>query len=689
MFWNGHEPKPTPGNLSPPPNEYDFSGRHDLFGFIAAAGTAGLHVILRIGPYVCAEVSYGGFPSRLRDVEGLRFRTWNEPFMREVETWVRYVAGELRSRELMAPEGGPVILVQLENEYSMVSEEYGDEGVRYLQWVADLQKDLRFGVPAIMCYGAADGVVETINSFKASEELEGHRQRHPDQPPVWTECWTGWYDVWGAATHRREVAELAYCVARFFADGGAGVNYYMWMGGTNWGRDGMYLQKSSYDYDAPVDEFYRGTVKSRMLTKLHDVLVRFVEPVLSVSEAKVRKYPVGGENGIVAFELSDAVLFYCNDTESALPLVVSGVPEGTALSPKCVQIRKCGSNELLFDSSVLPVIREISKPVSAIASNSDAWVWESVREPLPTTATVEKIAELGRGKRNLVLVDKPPEQVALTRDASDYCFYTADYEVCGDGEVTLTFEAGDYAHVYVNGAFAGRTDSEAPWEDRYTNTWTKHEGPDPGMKHKVVLKTSGFDVGACVSVTVLVVSLGLVKGDWQLGRRAHMEHERKGLLSEPVVEGDVWRRVGKWHVLPHTHGECVAFDGEQEAFWEEKEGGERETPSWWHTSVTVPMAKSWQIDLGKQGKGVLWVNGVCIGRFWNIAGVRGRCGFLDGSPIVQTEKGQMCQRQYHVPGWVVDGGDGGEATLEIVLLDEFGCVPNNGENLLTVVVPQE
>lgn len=692
MFWNAHEPKPTPGNPNPDHTNYDFSGRHDLFGFIAAAGTSGLHVILRIGPYVCAEVSYGGFPQRLREVPNIEFRTWNEPFMNEVEKWVRYVSTQLHARKLMAPQGGPVILVQLENEYSMISEKYGEEGEKYLQWVSDLQKELKFGVPGIMCYGSAEGVIETINSFKAHEEIEAHRKQHPNEPVVWTECWTGWYDVWGAAKHGRNTQELMYYVARFFAEGGGGINYYMWMGGTNWGRDGMYLQKSSYDYDAPIDEFYRCTEKSRKLKEFHKILCDFIRPTLCFERFNIRKRLIRQDDSvIVAFEFANVAVFYCNDTNLVLPLLIVGVPLQTVIQPKSVQIRKFGSNELLFDSFEAPKFEQVSEPVPAITTNSNAWIWKFADEPIPTVGLVDKIEAASLRKRNIVRGDYPPEQLAITRDASDYCFYTTEYEVISAcNELVFTFDAGDYAHIYINGVFAGRTDSEAPWEDRYTNAWTIHQGKDPGMEHSVRLNTTHFDVGTRVAVTFLVVSLGLVKGDWQLGSSAGMELERKGLLSEPKVQGDMWRRVDEWFALPHTHGECVAFEEESE-FWECAEIRVNNAPCWWRTRVKVKSAKSWQLNLEKQGKGMIWVNGFCVGRFWNILGVRDRCGFLDGSPIVQVEKGEMCQRKYHVPGWMVNTDDvqGDEVTLDIVLFDEFGCIPTNGENLLSVVVPQE
>lgn len=673
-----------------PPSPHDFSGRYDLFGFINAADKFGLKVILRLGPYVCAEVSYGGFPARLRDVPGIQFRTWNSPFMGEVEKWIRYITNELKDRKLFASSSGPVILVQLENEYSMISSAYGNDGAQYLQWMADLQRELNLGIPSIMCYGAAKGVVETINSFYAHKDIQEVQERHPDQPSVWTECWTGWYDTWGAPHHVRSTEDLAYAVARFFAVGGAGVNYYMWMGGTNWGREGMYLQKTSYDYDAPIDEFYRHTAKSKHLAALHEVVLHHIAP--DIAAATRREYECGGAQVI---EWSCGVSFYCNDSNKEVTLIADGIPENTILRPLSVQIRTNTTQKLLFDTSTLPDIKITSSSIPAIATNADAWKWETAREPIPTVKNVEKLAEDSKGIRVIRTGDKrPPQLLAMTRDASDYCFYLAEYEVpeCSDEgeEMSFAFEAGDYAHVFIDGEFAGRTDAEAPWEDRFTNKWTKHAvGNEPGMRHVITSRNKNA-AGSRVCVTLLVASLGLVKGDWQLGSEGRMEEERKGLLSDVDINGKgaSWRRTSPWTCLPMTTGECTGFpactstSGTQISSYEG-------IPGWHRTKVVVPRAKSWTLDLGGMGKGLFWVNGILLGRYWNIAGIRDKVAFLDGSLVQQVGHGEKCQRYYHVPEWVCADGDGrsDEVELNILLFDEFGRIPDNERDLLNVVVP--
>ena len=97
VFWNLHERRR---------GVYDFSERLDVRRFCEVAQAHGLYVMLRVGPYICSETNYGGIPAWLRDVPGMRMRTDNEPFKREMARWVRFVAGYMKG--LFAPEGGPI-----------------------------------------------------------------------------------------------------------------------------------------------------------------------------------------------------------------------------------------------------------------------------------------------------------------------------------------------------------------------------------------------------------------------------------------------------------------------------------------------------------------------------------------------------------------------------------------------------
>src|SRR5450432_1987095 len=274
VFWNLHEAQR---------GVFDFSERLDLLHFCKVAQEYGLYVILRVGPYICAETNYGGLPAWLRDVPAIQMRTFNQPFMHEMERWVHMVIEYLDP--MFVSNGGPIILLQLENEYNNISAQYGVEGQRYLQWVSDLANKLDLGIPSIMCLGAAPGSLETINSFYGHVQIDEHRSRHPDQPALWTEDWPGWYDTFGYAHRTRSAEDCAYAVARFIAAGGTGVNYYMWHGGTNFERSAMYLQTTSYDFDAPLNEYGLPTTKAQHLAHLHSILHEYADVLVMQERA--------------------------------------------------------------------------------------------------------------------------------------------------------------------------------------------------------------------------------------------------------------------------------------------------------------------------------------------------------------------------------------------------------------------
>lgn len=581
--------------------------------------------------------------------------------MSAVETWLRYIASELHARKLLASAGGPILLVQLENEYSMVSEAYGDDGTRYLQWCADLQKQLSFGVPAFMCYGAAEGVLETINSFYAHDAVESHRKRHPDQPPVWTECWTGWYDVWGAPHHRRPTCDLAYAVARFFASGGAAVNYYMWMGGSNVGRTPMYLQATSYDYDAPVDEYYRETTKFRHLRALHAV----IQTAFATYFLRVRDIDPVMKDGVVIW---GDVAFLCNDSPVAnAGMQLSGGGYSAVIKERSVHIVDVPSGKLLFDTA--HIAEENIVKSKLVQVRVKATPWESVVEPIPCYATAGEMAAVDG--RDMHTGDMPCELIKLTRDESDYAFYSSRFRRIGiDSEVVFQFEANDMAHVFMQGRIVGGTKPPL-WEDRWSNKWNEYADGGCGNKHEIVVKSCQDEE---IDVTILTSSLGLIKGDWQLGNGRNMLEEQKGLLSDVHIVNSntgapAYQRVAQWISLSGLRGEARRYaDGGVS-------GNGGHVPGWFSCKLTLDRAcASWTVDLAALGKGVMWVNGELLGRFWNVSGTREKNGFLKDSPIVQDETDGPTQRFYHIPGWLAQPVEG-ELRLHMVLFVECGPAP--------------
>ncbi|XP_022147715.1 beta-galactosidase-like isoform X2 [Momordica charantia] len=270
VFWNGHEP--SPGN-------YYFEDRYDLVRFVKLVHQAGLYVHLRMGPYVCAEWNFGGFPVWLKYVPGIAFRTENEPFKAAMQKFTEKIVSMMKGEKLYQSQGGPIILSQIENEYGPVEWEIGAPGKSYTKWAAQMAVGLHTGVPWVMCKqeDAPDPVIDTCNGFYC----ENFKPNKFYKPKIWTEAWTGWFTEFGGSVPHRPVEDLAFSVARFIQNGGSLVNYYMYHGGTNFGRTaGGPFITTSYDFDAPIDEY--GLLREPKWGHLRDLhkAIKLCEPAL-------------------------------------------------------------------------------------------------------------------------------------------------------------------------------------------------------------------------------------------------------------------------------------------------------------------------------------------------------------------------------------------------------------------------
>jgi beta-galactosidase len=266
VFWNVHEP--TAGH-------YDFTGQNDLVAFIHAAQEEGLYVILRSGPYACAEWDLGGLPAwLLADPKSAQAIRTNSPlFLEPAQRWINRLAQEVLPLQL--GRGGPILMTQIENEYGIYGSDHaymealriiylkaGFNGRDSLLYTADNWKNIPEGsIPEL--FAAVNFGIG--NHQRGMDNLATAR---PHQALFVSEYWPGWFDHWGHPHETRpsgpQIEDIDYILHR-----GTGINIYMFHGGTSFGftAGSSYLNNkflpdvTSYDYDAPLDESGRPTPK--------------------------------------------------------------------------------------------------------------------------------------------------------------------------------------------------------------------------------------------------------------------------------------------------------------------------------------------------------------------------------------------------------------------------------------------
>jgi beta-galactosidase len=265
VFWNAHQPQP---------DVYDFSGNLDVAEFIREAQQEGLYVILRPGPYACAEWEFGGFPAWLLKDHSTIVRSRDPKFMESAARWIHGLGQELAP--LQIGNGGPIILVQVENEYGS----FGDDHA-YMQDIHRMLVEAGFTKSQLYTADGADEVAAGslpdlpvgINfgggdAGAAQAEFAKLKKMGRNGPYFNSEFWDGWFDHWGG-THgvtnaANEAANLDWMLRQGFS-----VSLYMFHGGTSFGwmnganSDGKNYEPdvTSYDYDAPLDESGRPAPK--------------------------------------------------------------------------------------------------------------------------------------------------------------------------------------------------------------------------------------------------------------------------------------------------------------------------------------------------------------------------------------------------------------------------------------------
>lgn len=268
VFWNIHEQRE---------GEFDFTGQNDVAAFCRLAQKHGMYVIVRPGPYICAEWEMGGLPWWLLKKKDIRLREQDEYFMERVRLFEEQVGEQLA--DLTVQRGGPIIMVQVENEYGSYGEDkayvgairdclrsvWGDEVTLFqCDWASNFTKN------------GLDDLLWTMNfgtGANIDKQFERLRQLRPESPLMCSEFWSGWFDKWGARHETRPAEKMVAGIDEMLSKG-ISFSLYMTHGGTSFGHwagansPGYAPDVTSYDYDAPINEYGAATPKYHELRAL-------------------------------------------------------------------------------------------------------------------------------------------------------------------------------------------------------------------------------------------------------------------------------------------------------------------------------------------------------------------------------------------------------------------------------------
>lgn len=486
VFWNYHEQEQ---------GSFDFSsGNHNIAEFIRLVQEEGMWVLLRPGPYVCAEWEFGGLPPYLLRIPDIKVRCLDARYMEAVERYVTALSAQVKP--LLVSNGGPIIMVQVENEYGS----YGNDK-QYMRRLKELWQQQGINVPfytadgptAFMLEaGTVDSAAIGLDSGSSDADFAAAARQNPDVPAFSSESYPGWLTHWGEKWARPDPAGIVREV-KYLLDNKRSFNLYVIHGGTNFGYfagansggKGYEPDLTSYDYDAPINEQGNATPKYMELRKL------------------ISSYQRG----------------------RAVPRVPAPIPT--------------------MSFPAVPLIPFTS-------------VWEQLQQAIPSVQP------------------KPFEAYG-----QDYGFMLYRTTLIGhkSGKLQVT-ELHDYATVFLNGQYIGKIDRRL---GENSIDLPKTNVKDPVLE-------------------ILVEGMGRINFAQQL-------IDRKGITDRVALNG---MTLMNWEVfgLPMT---------EQYVQQLKATGGSEERPGQFlKGTFKLSRTADTYIDVSALKKGVIWVNGHNLGRYWEI-----------------------------------------------------------------------
>ena len=649
-------------------------------------------------------------------------RSNNDVWLTELTEFTEKVISVVKGADLLATQGGPIIMMQIENEYGNMEPYYGDSGRQYVQTLAQYALGLEDtkGIPWIMCQqGEGVGtappaeIVNSCNGFYCDNWISSHAAAFPNQPHMFTENWPGWFQNWGEPIPHRPAVDVAFSVARWFARGGSYMNYYMAFGGTTFGRHpGGPLIVSSYDYDVQINEYtMHAEPKFSLLQHLHSVLHAHAQTLLSEFPPSPVSVSLYCESHTYAPTADSCIAFYSNwGQKSACQFSLPDGKTTTVVPPWSVSIAtgvNCGN--VVFNTKTSAQNIKSNYQIARSVDNFAFETFKIFQEPIPSS--------IRDGKSTYSKY--PIEQLSLTKDGTDYLWYssTVPGRRIKPEEVTLAFQSGEAGgavmYVFINDQLAtstlgaageppmvaatlsrtpatgkkfyrrganGFVESTSTTEDKSTfvlNNSSLREDGDVAGGVQISLNVT-LPAGSDTKLDILSVSMGIKNYG------PYLEMVSLGIVSNVFINEK--ELIGFKHSVG-LRGDPLNLDGSVSDFISDK--SMCTTLCWYSSEFSTPSSsfRHLALDLSSVSKGAVWVNGFMLGRFWNVTAIpsaaQGRCEECDSASYVGAYNGDKCrsgcgrpsQQFYKLPSDLLHPSESGQAN-KIVVFGELGGNPD-------------
>ncbi|KAG8364406.1 hypothetical protein BUALT_Bualt19G0125500 [Buddleja alternifolia] len=519
---------------------------------------------------------------------------WNihEPVQGQyhMKKYTETIVNLMKKEKLFADQGGPIIMAQIENEYNNVQLAYREKGVKYVKWAADMAVDLYKGVPWVMCKqkDAPQTVISTCNGRQCGDTFPG--PNGPNKPSLWTENWTAQYRVFGDSPSMRSAEDLSFAIARFFSKNGTLNNYYMYHGGTNFGRTSSSFVTTRYYDEAPLDEYgLKREPKFGHLRDLHRAL-------------RLSKRPLLWGHRTVKHTGPDTTITIYNDTKghscaafltnthrkNPASITFRGVPY--QLPPKSISIFP-DCETLVYNTQM--IVAQHSSRNFVVSNKAKITSWQMFKEKIPTKDDLE------------VKSDSPKELYSFTKDTSDYAWYSTSIKVDKldmpkRPDIHPVLQVASLGHAllaFVNGEYIGF--------EHGSNVEKAHV-----FKRPITLKP-GVNQISMLAMTVGFPNSGAFMERRFAGPRA--------VSLEGLMAGNLDITENQW-------AQQVGVNGEKMQLY--TEGGSKKVK--WVPYNKAPGPVTWYkayfdapegdnpvaINMTSMAKGMIWVNGKSLGRYW-------------------------------------------------------------------------